>query len=64
MKELKVLELDRIEQGIVINALNEFRTKLLKEGKDTTPVDEVLLRTLDAPNKKRMFHRREEVDER
>ncbi len=56
MKEfIKVLELDRYEMGIVINALNEMRNKLISEDKETSPIDEVLLKVLDAPEKKRIF---------
>ena len=51
-EEIKVLELDRYEFGILINALNEFRNKLIKENKDTEPIDEILLRVIDAPSKK------------
>lgn len=63
MKDVKVLELDKYEYGIIINALNEFRNKLLEEEKDSEAVDEVLLKVLDAPDKKRMFPRKY-VDER
>lgn len=49
---VKILELNKYEIGIVINALNEFRNKLLKKQEDTEPVDEVLLKALDAPEKK------------
>lgn len=52
-EEIKVLELDKYELGILINALNEFRNQLLKLGKDTEYVDEVLLRAIDAPPKKK-----------
>ena len=45
-KEVRVLELDKYEYGIVVNALNEFRNKVL--------------RILDAPQKKRMFPRKYE----
>lgn len=57
MKEVKVLELDKYEFGIIINALNEFRNRLIDMSEDTTYVDEVLLKILDAPDKKRMFPR-------
>ena len=57
MKEVRVLELDKYEIGILINALNEFRNQLLKQQRETAPVDEVLLKALDAPEKKRFFHR-------
>ena len=63
MKEVKVLELDKYEYGIIINALNEFRNKVLEEGKDSEPIDEILLKVLEAPDKKRM-HPRKYVDER
>lgn len=52
-EEIKVLELDKYELGILINALNEFRNKLIQEGKETEYVDEVLLRAIDAPPKKK-----------
>lgn len=58
MKDVKVLELDKYEYGIVINALNEFRNKLLEEEKDSEAVEEVLLKILEAPDKKRMFPRK------
>ena len=54
MKEnIKVLELDKYEIGILINALNEFRNQLLKQNRTTEPVDEILLKAIDAPEKKR-----------
>ena len=55
--EIKVLELDKYELGILINALNEFRNKLIQEGKETEYVDEVLLRAIDAPTKKKVLTR-------
>ena len=45
MKDVKVLELDKYEEGLIINALNEFRNKLIEKGKDTTFVDELLLKS-------------------
>ena len=45
-EEIKVLEFDKYELGILINALNEFRNKMIKEGKDTEYVDEILLKYL------------------
>ena len=42
--EIKVLELDKYELGILINALNEFRNKLIKQGRYTDPVDELILK--------------------
>ena len=53
-EEIKVLELDKYELRILINALNEFRTKLVQESKETEYVDDVLLKAievLEAPPK-------------
>jgi hypothetical protein len=62
-EEIKVLELDKYEYGILINALNELRNKLIKEGRDTEYVDEILLRAIDAPSKKKVLTRSMRKDE-
>ena len=57
-EEIKVLELDKYELRILINALNEFRTKLVQESKETEYVDDVLLKAievLEAPPKKKVL---------
>lgn len=51
-EEKRVLELDRYEHGMVINALNEMRNDLIGESRPTDIVDELLLKTIDAPTKK------------
>lgn len=51
-EERRILELDRYEHGVVINALNEMRNDLMEEDRPTDIVDEVLLKTIDAPTKK------------
>ncbi len=51
-EERRVLTLDKYEHGVVINALNEMRNDLLEEKRPTDIVDEVLLKTIDAPTKK------------
>ena len=51
-EEKRVLELDRYEHGVVINALNEMRNDLIGESRSTDIVDELLLKTIDAPTKK------------
>ena len=61
---LKVIEVDKIEYGILINALNEFRNKLLREEQDTEVVDEFLLKVLDAPENKRYVNREGRLDAR
>jgi len=44
--------LDDYERRIVVNCLNEMRTRLLSDGKHSDPVDEILLKVIDAPTKK------------
>ena len=51
-EEKHILALDKYEHGVVINALNEMRNDLLEEQRPTDIVDEVLLKTIDAPVKK------------
>lgn len=51
-KEKRVLTLDKYEHGVVINALNEMRNDLIGEERPTDIVDEILLKTIDAPTKK------------
>ncbi len=40
------------EHGVVINALNDMRNDLIGEDRPTDIVDEILLKTIDAPTKK------------
>ena len=51
-EERRILELDRYEHGVVINALNEMRNDLIGEERSTDIVDEILLKTIDAPTKR------------
>lgn len=44
--------LDDFEWRVAINGLNEFRNQLIREGREHGPVDEVLLKLIDAPTKK------------
>jgi hypothetical protein len=43
---------DDFERRVVVNCLNEMRTRLLSEGKYSDPIDEILLKVIDAPTKK------------
>ena len=60
VKRLKDKGIDKYEYGIVVNALNEFRNKVLSEERETEAIEELLLKILDAPQKKRMFPRKYE----
>ena len=39
---------DEYERGVIINALNDKRNALIKEGRYTDAVDEVLLKVINA----------------
>ena len=43
---------DEYERGIIINALNDKRNALIKEGQYTDAVDEVLLKVINAKQKR------------
>lgn len=51
-EEKRVLTLDEYEHGVMVNALNEFRNELIEEQRATDAVDELLIKTIDAPTKK------------
>jgi len=48
----RILKLDHYEHGIVINALNTLRNGLIGERRSTDAVDDLLLKTIDAPCRK------------
>ena len=51
----RILELDKYEYGVVFNTLNDKRNELLKEQRPTDAMDDVLLKVIDAPAKKRRW---------
>ena len=59
-EEKRVLELDKYEHGVVINALNDMRNDLIGEERPADIVDEVLLKAIDAPTRKARGKLREE----
>lgn len=63
MEEQRVIKLDKYDYGIIINALNEFRTKLIRENKSTEVVNDLLLKLLNIPVKrKNIFNKRERIE--
>ena len=48
----KILKMDRYEYGVVIKGLVNLRNSLVNDNQPHDFVDEVLLKTLDAPEKK------------
>ena len=61
---IKTLDLDKYEIGILINALNEFRNMIIEQQRETAPVDELLLKAIDAPEKKRTLVKSLRKDDR
>lgn len=61
MEEQIILVLNKYEFGLIVNALNELRTDLQKENKDREPVNELLLRLLNTPVKKKSIFKRERI---
>lgn len=52
MEQKKVLVIDDYEQGILINALNDMRNELKAEDKSTDAVDDLIIKTAEAKNKR------------
>lgn len=52
MQDKRVLKMNEDEQGIIINALNDMRSTLLEKGSDAEPVNDVLLKVIEAPSKR------------
>lgn len=48
-QDMRVLTLDPYQHGVVINALNNLRNDLIEDKRPTDIVDEVLIKTVDAP---------------
>ena len=59
-EEKTYLEMDEYEHGIIMNALNDMRNELIEEKRPTDAVDDLLLKVIDAPKKKKRWFRREE----
>lgn len=55
---VKVLEVDRYEIGIIVNALVELRNNLIKNARTTDPVDELLLKTMESSSEKKPTYKR------
>lgn len=52
---MKILELNKNETGIIINALMEFRNKMITNQKDYEPIDELLIKIIDTKERKAFF---------
>lgn len=53
MAEKKTLSLDDHEQRLMVRGLTSFRNDVLREGKPTEDVDELILKVIDASGRGR-----------
>lgn len=61
MEEQRVVILNKYDYGIIINALYELRSKLIKENKSTEIVNELLIRMLDIPVRRKSIFKSERI---
>lgn len=59
-EEKAYIEMDEYEHGIITKALYEMRNDLIEEKRSTDAVDDLLLKVIDAPKKKKKWFKREE----
>lgn len=52
MKNMILIKLDPYEHGYLFQVLNEKRNQMLQNQEDTENIDELLLRVIDAKEKK------------
>ena len=52
-EEKRVVELNGFEYRLMVNGLSDFRNDLIRDQKPTKDVDDLLLKVIDAPRKKR-----------
>lgn len=51
------IHLDEYERGVLLNSLMEMRNNLVREGRDAEPVNELLVKIINAPRKASLFGR-------
>lgn len=49
----RVIMLDDFEQRLMVNGLTDFRNDLLREDKPTEDADNLILKVIDAPTRKK-----------
>ena len=55
MTKVKRLTLDRYEHGLLVRALYVEWKQMQEAGADTTAIEDLILRVIDAPTKKRFW---------
>ena len=56
-EEKKVVTLDDFEQRLMVSGLMDFRNDLLRDEKPTEDINDLILKVIDAPTKKRRADR-------
>ncbi len=55
MTKVKRLTLDRYEHGLLVRALYEEWKQMMEAGVDTSAIEDLILKVVDAPAKKRLW---------
>lgn len=52
MERKLILEMDSYDRNILLNALNDMRTKQIEDGLPTDPIDELMVKLYEAKQKR------------
>ena len=52
MERKLILEMDSYDRNILLNVLNDMRTKQIKDGLPTDPIDELMVKLYEAKQKR------------
>ncbi len=55
MEKKRYIALDDSEWKIVINALNDFRNSLIRQGRYTDAVDDIMIKVINTKPKRKLF---------
>ena len=55
MEKKRYIALDDSEWKIVINALNDFRNSLIRQGRYTYAVDDIMIKVINTKPKRKLF---------
>lgn len=64
LEQKRVLTLDNYEYNLVLNALMEYRNQLIREEKSTKIINELILRLLHTPLKKKSIFKKDTIYDR
>ena len=55
MEKKRYIALDDSEWKIVINALNDFRNSLIRQGRYTDAIDDIMIKLINTKPKRKLF---------